>query len=64
MKIVTVPVFPPIPTRNFDWQAYMDGTIDVCGDPECGCRSKAIVGMGATEEEAIDDLLEQLGVTI
>jgi len=64
MNIKTVFVCPPIPTRNYDWQAYVDGTIDVCGDPDCGCRSKAIVGTGATEEEAVDDLLEQLDVTV
>ncbi len=59
MNIKTVFVCPPIPTRNYDWQAYVDGTIDG-GDPD----SKAIIGKGATEEEAIADLLEQFDVTV
>lgn len=41
-------VYPPIPTRNFDWMACR-------GDYEPGVR----VGYGATEQAAIDDLLEQ-----
>ncbi len=58
MNIKTVFVCPPIPSRNHDWQAYVEGTID--GDPD----SKAIIGTGATEEEAVADLLEQLDVTV
>lgn len=46
-KIVTSNVYPPIPYRSMDWCAYFDG------DEESGIR-----GWGATETEAIDDLLE------
>lgn len=42
-------IYPPIPTRNFDWQAALDGYD--AGDP---------LGHGATEIEAIQDLLTQL----
>ena len=39
-------IFPPIPIRQFDWCAYRD--------PE-----RRPYGYGATEAEAIADLLEQ-----
>ena len=45
-KIVTEFVYPPIPLRQFDWAAHYD-------DPE------GHVGYGATEQEAIDDLLTE-----
>lgn len=45
-KIITSNTCPPIPIREFDWMAYRDG------DEEFGPR-----GFGATEQEAIDDLL-------
>lgn len=48
MTIVTTFVHPPIPDRSFDWQAVRDGAEP--GD---------LVGHGATEQQAIDDLLEQ-----
>ena len=38
-------VYPPLPVRVFDWHAFRD--------PE------GPVGMGATEHEAVDDLLMQ-----
>ena len=41
---------PPIPWRSFDWCAYDDRTHDM--DTPCG--------YGATEAEAIEDLMEQL----
>ena len=47
-SIVTHFVYPPIPIRIFDWAATR-------GDFDLGC----LVGSGATEQEAIDDLLEQ-----
>lgn len=50
MRIVTNYIFPPIPIRSMDWCAVDDDTYDE------GCP----VGWGATEQEAIDDLLEQL----
>lgn len=46
-KIVTSHVFPPIPTRQFDWCAFYDG------DEESGNY-----GYGATEAEAIADFTE------
>jgi hypothetical protein len=41
--------YPPIPIRSFDWSAVLD-------DYEPGCP----IGYGATEQEAIADLMEQL----
>lgn len=46
MPIITENIHPPIPSRNHDWQAYVD--------PESGP-----FGYGATEQEAIADLMEQ-----
>lgn len=48
-KIVTEYVYPPIPVRSYDWRAtFADYDI---GDP---------IGTGATEAEAIADLMEQV----
>jgi len=47
-KIVTTYVNLPIPTRNMDWCAYYDGEEERGG-----------YGYGATEKDAIDDLLER-----
>jgi len=47
--IKTEYVFPPIPARTFDWSAALDGYEP--GDP---------LGYGATEIEAITDLLDQI----
>ena len=46
-KITTVYVYPPVPFRHMDWQAWR-------GDYDLG----VLVGTGATEQEAIDDLLQ------
>lgn len=46
-KIVTDHVYPPIPIRDFDWAAWRDG-----------CEEDGRNGRGATEAEAIADLLE------
>jgi len=46
-KIITDFVYPPIPDRRTDWCAYRDG------DEE----TESAYGWGATEEEAIADLL-------
>lgn len=51
-KIVTAYDPPPIPTNKFDWQAIDDNSY------EPGCP----IGFGATEEEAIEDLLKQLAM--
>lgn len=49
MKIITEYVNPPIPIRYCDWSAVTDDYEP--GDP---------IGRGETEQEAINDLLEQL----
>ena len=48
-KIITSFLYPPIPIRNHDWVAYLEG------EEESGPY-----GYGKTEEEAIEDLKEQL----
>lgn len=48
VKIITTHVYPPIPMRQFDWHAHYEGEEDEQMD----------YGTGATEQEAIDDLLE------
>jgi hypothetical protein len=45
---------PPIPDRRFDWAAVFDDEYD--GAPDAGPQ---LVGRGATEAEAVADLLEQ-----
>jgi hypothetical protein len=47
--IVTRHVAPPVPTRQFDWVAFVQG------DEEHGPT-----GRGPTETEALRDLCEQL----
>lgn len=51
MKITTEFTDWPIVERRFDWQAY-DADNYEPGDK---------IGHGATEQEAIDDLLEKVG---
>lgn len=51
-KIITTYVYPPIPIRSEDWQAYFDGD-------EPNDAGWMLHGSGATEQEAIDDLLMQ-----
>lgn len=50
MKIRTEFVHPPIPNRSFDWSAIDDDTYDGPGSR---------IGFGATEQQAVSDLLEQ-----
>jgi hypothetical protein len=50
-KIRTHNEFPPIPDRRFDWSAVDDNAYDGEGSP---------IGHGATEQEAIRDLIAQL----
>lgn len=57
MKIRTDYWKKPVPFRNFDWDAIDADTYD--GAPDAGPRSQ-VIGYGATEQEAIDDLLEKL----
>lgn len=54
MKIVTEFWAKPIPLRQFDWSAIDDDTYDGAEDSNCP------VGYGATEQEAITDLVEQI----
>ncbi len=49
----------PIPTDAYDWSAVDDDTYD--GAPDSGNRNQ--VGYGATEAEAVADLMEQLDET-
>jgi hypothetical protein len=53
-KVVTDYVYPPIPTRDFDWQATWD---DYDPDPECSRGQN--VGWGRTEAEAVADLYRE-----
>lgn len=45
-KIITTNVFPPIPTRAFDWSAHFEN------------REEGPYGFGATEAEAVSDLTD------
>lgn len=47
-RIITSHVYPPIPVRTNDWRAYRDGE-----------EERGNYGWGATEEDAIADLLER-----
>lgn len=51
-KICTAYVFPPIPVRHFDWVAWFDGD-------EPNDDGQMLQGNGATEQDAIDDLMEK-----
>ena len=58
IKIHTDHVQPPIPIRDMDWSAVTD-------DYDCDCDQDGFfssdpVGYGRTEQDAINDLLEQL----
>lgn len=54
VKVRTDHVFPPIPVRSMDWSAIDDNTYDGAADSHCP------IGRGATEIEAIEDLLTQI----
>jgi len=53
MNIRTEYICPPIPIRDFDWEAVDADTYD----PECNNKQ---IGHGKTKEEAIADLLRQI----
>jgi len=59
IKVRTTFEYPPIPVRDMDWSAIDDDTYDVDCDGD-GFFSNSPVGRGATEEAAIQDLLEQI----
>jgi hypothetical protein len=46
--IITEFIYPPIPLRNYDWQANRE---DYDED--------SLIGYGITEEDAINDLIKQ-----
>jgi len=50
-RVVTSNIFPPIPTRKFDWCAYREG------EEELGNY-----GYGKTEQEAIQNLYYEEGI--
>ena len=52
--IVTECVNPPVPTRQWDWVAYLKG------DEEC----QNPCGRGPTEAAALRDLAEQLALQV
>jgi hypothetical protein len=47
LAIVTNHIYPPIPDRSMDWCAYYDGEEEAGG-----------YGYGKTEQDAINDLIE------
>jgi hypothetical protein len=55
VKIHTSHDYPPIPVRDMDWSAVTD---NYDGAEDSSTRNQ--IGRGATEQEAIDDLLDQL----
>lgn len=42
--------YPPIPNRNFDWSAWIEGTED----------EDMLCGHGSTRDQAAADLLQQI----
>ena len=61
MRIVTEFYQPPIPIRKFDWSAIDADTYDA--DLVDGEIVGGPCGYGATEQEAIDDLMERLNLS-
>ena len=59
IKVRTTFEYPPIPVRNMDWSAIDDDTYD-CDCDQDGFFSTSPIGRGATEQEAIQDLMDQL----
>lgn len=51
MKIKTTYVCPPVPERSFDWSAIDEDTYNGSGSP---------IGFGATEQDAVKDLMDQM----
>lgn len=47
-KIITEFIYPPIPDRNYDWEAVRENYD--AGD---------LIGYGRTEQDAINNLIEQ-----
>jgi hypothetical protein len=53
MSVITECVYPPIPTRDYDWCAYLEG------DEENGPY-----GRGPTERDALINLAEMLSLEL
>jgi len=51
-KIITENVFPPIPTRQFDWCAWFDGH-----------EESGPYGWGVSKDKAIAELLQTQGLS-
>ena len=58
VKVHTNFDYPPIPVRDMDWSAVTDDYDADCDQD--GFFSNCPVGRGPTEQDAINDLLEQL----
>lgn len=48
MTVITARIDPPVPTRQYDWSAWVDGEEEQC------------TGYGPTEAEALRNLAERL----
>ena len=59
IKVRTTFEYPPIPVRDMDWSAIDDDTYD-CDCDQDGFFSTSPIGRGSTEQEAIQDLMDQL----
>ena len=60
MKILTRYIFPPMPIREFDWQAYDDDAFDAEIGDDGAAVSQSSIGYGRTAWAAVADLLQQL----
>lgn len=60
MKIVTHYDPKPIPVRDFDWTANLEGYDPGEPDEEGTYRGGDPLGFGSTEAEAVADLMAQL----
>jgi hypothetical protein len=60
IKVSTTFENPPIPIRSMDWSAVDSNTYDADCDQD-GFFTTCLIGRGATELEAVFDLLEQIG---
>jgi hypothetical protein len=58
IMLSTTCVCPPIPTRSMDWSAIDDNTYDASYDE--GNWRQGPHGVGETEQDAIEDLFDQL----
>lgn len=60
MKIITYYDPPPVPFRHSDWVAITDNYDADWQGEEDGYVSHSPIGHGATEAEALADLMEQI----